>query len=121
LPLTERKRVRRLQYVTGHATKSGSLPSDFDWQSLADPQTTTAIYMPTRTLAALVEKAVGEGLDPRTPAVAIARATRPDQSVVAAPVAELPHRLDAAGPVLVMIGRSLGEQTAAREEKRRRS
>jgi len=124
LPLTERKRVRRLQYVTGHATKSGSLPSDFDWQSLADPQTTTAIYMPTRTLAALVEKAVGEGLDPRTPAVAIARATRPDQSVVAAPVAELPHRLDAEdlpGPVLVMIGRSLGEQTAAREEKRRRS
>src|SRR6478735_4926159 len=124
LPLTERKRVRRLQYVTGHATKSGSLPSDFDWQSLADPQTTTAIYMPTRTLAALVEKAVGEGLDPRTPAVAIARATRPDQSVVAAPVAELPHRLDAEdlpGPVLVMIGRSLGEQAAAREEKRRRS
>src|SRR6478752_94190 len=124
LPLTERKRVRRLQYVTGHATKSGSLPSDFDWQSLADPQTTTAIYMPTRTLAALVEKAVGEGLDPRTPAVAIARATRPDQSVVAAPVAELPHRLDAEdlpGPVLVMIGRSLGEQAAARAEKRRRS
>src|SRR6476659_9136173 len=122
IPLTERKRVRRLQYVTGHATKSGSLPSDFDWQSLADPQTTTAIYMPTRTLAALVEKAVGEGLDPRTPAVAIARATRPDQSVVAAPVAELPHRLDAEalpGPVLVMIGRSLGEQAAAREEKRR--
>ena len=100
------------------------MPSDFDWQSLADPQTTTAIYMPTRTLAALVEKAVGEGLDPRTPAVAIARATRPDQSVVAAPVAELPHRLDAEdlpGPVLVMIGRSLGEQAAAREEKRRRS
>ena len=123
LPLTERKRVRRLQYVTGHATKNGSLPSDFDWQSLADPVTTTAIYMPTRTLAALVEKALAEGLDPRTPAVAIARATRPDQSVVAAPVAELPQRLGEAalpGPVLVMIGRSLGEQTGKREEKRRR-
>ena len=123
LPLTERKRVRRLQYVTGHATKGGSLSSDFDWQSLADPATTTAIYMPTRTLAALVEKAVAEGLDPRTPAVAIARATRPDQAAVAAPVATLPQRLDEAalpGPVLVMIGRSLGEQAAAREAKRRR-
>jgi uroporphyrin-III C-methyltransferase/precorrin-2 dehydrogenase/sirohydrochlorin ferrochelatase len=123
LSLTERKRVRRLQYVTGHAMKNGSLPSDFDWQSLADPLTTTAIYMPTRTLAALVEKAVAEGLDPRTPAVAIARATRPDQSVVAAPVAMLPQRLDEAalsGPVLVMIGRSLGEEAAAREGKRRR-
>ena len=118
LPLTERKRVRRLQYVTGHATKNESLPNDFDWQSFADPATTTAIYMPTRTLAALVEKAVAEGLDPRTPAVAIARATRPDQSVVAAPVAMLSQRLDEAalsGPVLVMIGRSLGEQAAARE------
>jgi len=123
LPLTERKRVRRLQYVTGHATKNGSLPSDFDWRSLVDPATTTAIYMPTRTLAALVEKAVAEGLDPRTPAVAIARATRPDQVVVAAPVATLPQRLDEAalpGPVLVMIGRSLGEQAATREKKRRR-
>jgi uroporphyrin-III C-methyltransferase / precorrin-2 dehydrogenase / sirohydrochlorin ferrochelatase len=123
LPLTERKRVRRLQYVTGHATKNGSLPSDFDWQSLADPASTTAIYMPTRTLAALVEKAVAEGLDARTPAVAIARATRPDQAVVSAPVATLPQRLDEAalpGPVLVMIGRSLGEQAVTRKEKRRR-
>src|SRR5216683_2264417 len=63
LPLTDRKRARRLQYVTGHA-KNGTLPGDLDWQSLADPRTTTAIYMPTRTLAGLVEKAVAEGLDP---------------------------------------------------------
>ena len=123
LPLTERKCVRRLQYVTGHAKKSAALPDDFDWRSLADPETTTAIYMPTRTLAALVEKATAEGLDPRTPALAIARATRPDQAVVAAPVSELPQRLAQAalpGPVLVMIGRSLGEQIPAREGKRRR-
>jgi uroporphyrin-III C-methyltransferase/precorrin-2 dehydrogenase/sirohydrochlorin ferrochelatase len=123
LPLTERKRVRRLQYVTGHAKKNGSLPSDFDWQSLADPVTTTAIYMPARTLSALVERAVAEGLDPRTPALAIARATRPDQAVVTGPVAELPQRLAHAalpGPLLVMIGRSLGDQAVERDEKRRR-
>ena len=81
IPLTDRKHARRLQYVTGHAT-NGALPADLDWQSLADPATTTAIYMPVRTLAALVEKATAEGLDPRTPALAIARATRPDQAVV---------------------------------------
>lgn len=123
LPLTERKRVRRLQYVTGHAKKNGSLPSDFDWQSLADPVTTTAIYMPARTLSALVERAVAEGLDPRTPALAIARATRPDQAVVTGPVAELPQRLAHAalpGPLLLMIGRSLGDQAVERDEKRRR-
>jgi uroporphyrin-III C-methyltransferase/precorrin-2 dehydrogenase/sirohydrochlorin ferrochelatase len=78
--------------------------------------------MPTRTLAALVEKATAEGLDPRTPALAIARATRPDQAVVAAPVGELPERLAQAnlpGPVLVMIGHVIGEKTATREAGRR--
>ncbi|HEX3161645.1 MAG TPA: SAM-dependent methyltransferase, partial [Pseudolabrys sp.] len=115
LPLTDRKHARRLQYVTGHA-RNGQLPTDFDWQSLADPATTTAIYMPVRTLAALVEKATAEGLDPRTPALAIARATRPDQAVVSAPIAELPGRLaqaDLPGPVLVMIGHAIGEKNAA--------
>jgi uroporphyrin-III C-methyltransferase/precorrin-2 dehydrogenase/sirohydrochlorin ferrochelatase len=114
LPLTDRKRARRLQYITGHA-KNGALPGDLNWQSLADPTTTTAIYMPTRTLAALVERAIVEGLDPHTPSLAIARATRPDQAVVTAPIADLPAQLVQAalpGPVLVMIGRVVGEQKA---------
>ena len=121
IPLTDRKRARRLQYVTGHA-KSGALPADLDWQSLADPATTTAIFMPTRTLAALVDKAIGEGLDPSTPALAIARATRPDQTVITAPIARLPEELARAalpGPVLVMIGNVVGEKTAAVDAKRR--
>ena len=115
LPLTDRKRARRLQYVTGHAT-NGALPRDLDWQSLADPKTTTAIYMPTRTLARLVEKATAEGLDPKTPALAIARATRPDQAVVSAPIGELPLQLSQAalpGPVLVMIGHVFNQHSAA--------
>ena len=71
-------------------------------------------------IARRISEAIAEGLDPRTPAVAIARATRPDQAVVSAPVATLPQRLDEAAlpePVLVMIGRSLGEQATTREEK----
>ena len=116
LPLTDRKSARRLQYVTGHA-KNGAVPSDLDWQSLADPTTTTAIYMPTRTLAALVEKATAEGLDPQTPALAIARATRPDQAVVTAPIGELPLRVAEAelpGPMLVMVGQVLNPHSAIR-------
>ncbi len=109
IALTDRKKARRLQYVTGHA-KHGGLPVDVDWKSLADPATTTAVFMPTRTLAALAEKAIAEGLDPDTPAIAISRATRPDQAVVTASIGELPRLLDASalpGPVLVMIGRAL--------------
>ena len=114
IPLTDRKHARRLQYVTGHA-KNGQLPADLDWRSLADPTTTSAIYMPTRTLAALIARALAEGLDPTTPAIAISRATRPDQAVVAATIGELPARLAQAalpGPLLVMLGRVLGGRLA---------
>ena len=116
IPLTDRRRARRLQYVTGHA-KDGALPGDLDWRSLADPTTTTAIYMPTRTLPTLAAKALAEGLDPQTPALAIARATRPDQVVVTAPISELPLRVAEAhlpGPVLVMLGNALGPRPAVR-------
>jgi uroporphyrin-III C-methyltransferase / precorrin-2 dehydrogenase / sirohydrochlorin ferrochelatase len=116
LPLTDRKRARRLQYITGHA-RNGALPGDLDWQSLADPTTTTAIYMPTRTLQALAAKAIAEGLDPQTPALAIARATRPDQAVVTAPIGELWLRVAEAnlpGPMLVMLGHALGRRPLVR-------
>jgi uroporphyrin-III C-methyltransferase/precorrin-2 dehydrogenase/sirohydrochlorin ferrochelatase len=72
--------------------------------------------MPVRTLAALVTRALAEGLDPQTPAAAIARATRPDQQVIAAPIAELPARLKEAalpGPVLVLLGQIVGEHRGA--------
>ena len=121
LPLTDRKHARRLQFITAHA-KDGNLPEDLDWRSLADPAATSAIYMPVKTLAALVGKAVAEGLDPQTPAVAIARATRPDQTTVAAAIGELPARLaetKLSGPVLVMVGRALdGLERPQREPAR---
>jgi uroporphyrin-III C-methyltransferase/precorrin-2 dehydrogenase/sirohydrochlorin ferrochelatase len=110
LPLTDRHHARRLQYITGHA-HSGKLPDDIDWRALADPATTTAIYMPTKTLAALVARAVEQGLDPQTPAIAIARATRPDQMVIASPISALPERIAQValpGPVLVMLGSIIG-------------
>ena len=113
--LTQRKDARRVQYVTGHGS-DGRLPHDLDWRSLADPNATTVVYMPVKTLAELAASAVAEGLDPRMPAVAVARATRPDEAIVAAPIAELAARLAAAdlpGPVLVMIGRTFAALVAA--------
>jgi uroporphyrin-III C-methyltransferase/precorrin-2 dehydrogenase/sirohydrochlorin ferrochelatase len=114
LSLTDRKHSRRLQYITGHA-QSGQLPDDIDWRALADTATTTAIYMPVRTLEALVTRALAEGLDPTTPAAAIARATRPDQQVVACAIGELPARIAQAslpGPVLVMVGQGIRDAGA---------
>jgi uroporphyrin-III C-methyltransferase / precorrin-2 dehydrogenase / sirohydrochlorin ferrochelatase len=113
--LTRRSEARRVQYITGHG-RDGRLPTDIDWASLADATVTTVVYMPIKTLPELVARAVQAGLDPQTPAVAIERATRPEERVVAATIADLPARLAAeppSGPVVVMIGRVFAEYVAA--------
>ena len=113
--LTHRGKARRVQYLTGHG-RDGKLPADIDWASVADPAVTTVVYMPTKTLPALVANAVQAGLDPATPAIAVERATRADERVIAATIADLPARLAAeapSGPVIVMIGRTLADYVAA--------
>ena len=110
LPLTRRAKAQRIQYVTGHG-EDGRLP-DLDWRSLADPSVTTIVYMPAKHLSDLVAHALAAGLDPTTPAAAVSRATRRDQAIITAPVAELPGALNAAAlpsPVLVLIGHVLAD------------
>ena len=114
--LTHRSAARRLQYLTGHGS-DGKLPRDIDWSSLADPTATTVVYMPARTLAELAATGIANGLDPATPAVAIVKATRPGEAVVAAPIRDLPARLAELppGPVLVMIGRVFADLESAKQ------
>jgi uroporphyrin-III C-methyltransferase / precorrin-2 dehydrogenase / sirohydrochlorin ferrochelatase len=109
--LTHRSRARRLQYVTGH-DRDGTLPADIDWRALADPTATTIVYMPKKTLRALSARAIAQGLDPTTPAVAVANATRPNETIITGTVADIADRIDAValnGPALVMIGRVLAD------------
>ena len=113
--LTRRGMARRVQYITGHA-RDGKLPPDIDWASLADPAVTTVVYMPTKTLAELVQRALQSGLDPATPAVAVEQATRNDERVIAGTAVALPVKLAAmppSGPVIVMIGRAFSEYVEA--------
>jgi uroporphyrin-III C-methyltransferase/precorrin-2 dehydrogenase/sirohydrochlorin ferrochelatase len=105
--LTERQTARRIQYITGH-DRNGRLPPDIDWASVADPSATTVVYMPKKTLSELAACAIAQGLDPETPAVAIAGATRANETVVLAPICNIASRIAESkleGPVLVMIGR----------------
>ncbi len=115
--LTHRKLARRIQYVTAHGA-DGRLPADIDWRSIADPATTTVVYMPKRALAQLADAAQTHGLPGDTPAIAMVAATRPDQTIIAATVADIAIKLDAAkleGPVLVMIGRALAQAVRDRQ------
>ncbi len=118
--LTRRGDARRVQYITGHAAqgsaRDGKLPAHIDWASVADPAATTVVYMPTKTLHELVARAREAGLDATTPAVAVERATRPDERIIATTIADLPARLAAeppSGPVVVLIGRVFAEYVAA--------
>jgi uroporphyrin-III C-methyltransferase / precorrin-2 dehydrogenase / sirohydrochlorin ferrochelatase len=116
--LTRRGQARRVQYITGHATIDGrdaKLPADIDWSSVADPAVTTVVYMPIKTLPELVATAVKSGLDPATAAVAVERATRADERVIAGTISDLPAKLAAeppSGPVIVMIGRVFAQFVA---------
>lgn len=104
LSLTHRSAARRVQYLTGHG-ENGTLPDNIDWRSVADPGVTTVIYMPKKTLRAATARALAAGLDPATPALAIANATRPDEQVVAATIGALSDCAMPDGPTIVMIGR----------------
>jgi uroporphyrin-III C-methyltransferase / precorrin-2 dehydrogenase / sirohydrochlorin ferrochelatase len=109
--LTHRKLSRRIQYVTAHGA-DGKLPADIDWASVADPVTTTVVYMPKRALAELAATAQARGLSSDTPAVAVVAATRPEQEVIAGTIADIAARVEAAAPerpVLVLIGRALAQ------------
>ena len=112
--LTHRDAARRLQYVTGHDRKGG-LPDDLNWRAIADPGATTAVYMPKRTLRALLTRAVAEGLPAATPALAVFNATRPNEAVVSGTATDLAARIEAAGaegPAVLMIGAALGRRAA---------
>ncbi|WP_128563344.1 siroheme synthase CysG [Methylobacterium crusticola] len=110
LSLTHRDAARRLQYVTGH-DRRGALPDDLNWAALADPTVTTVVYMPKRTLRALLARAVEQGLPPGTPALVVFNATRADQAVIRGSARDLADRVEAAGgegPAIVMVGDALG-------------
>ncbi|MDI4667138.1 siroheme synthase CysG [Xanthobacter autotrophicus] len=112
--LTHRDHARRLQFVTAHA-RDGKLPTDLDFNALADKAATTVVYMPRRTLPDLVRNLMAAGIDPATPAVAMFSVTRPEEKVILATVATLAEevalgaRLGGAGPCLVLYGHALAE------------
>jgi uroporphyrin-III C-methyltransferase/precorrin-2 dehydrogenase/sirohydrochlorin ferrochelatase len=109
--LTHRADARRLQFITGH-DRDGGLPADMDWSTIADPGTTTIVYMPRKTLRELSARAIAEGLDPSTPAVAVTNATRPNEAVVQATIADVCDKSEAdshGGPMLVLIGNAMAQ------------
>jgi len=109
LPLTHRGLARGVRFVTGHCREDA--PLEFDWQGLADPETTLVIYMGRANMAQIAVRLIAEGLAAATPVLAICNGTQPDQRQVIAPLGEVAQAVTDArfdGPVLFIIGAVAG-------------
>ncbi|MCZ8321083.1 MAG: SAM-dependent methyltransferase [Novosphingobium sp.] len=106
LSLTDRAHAQRLRLISGHG-RDGRLPTSIRWCAVADPTVTTVVYMPRRTAEAFTQGAIAHGLDPLTPAIAVASATRDDERRVAGTAATIADQIAAlpeAAPVILIIG-----------------
>jgi uroporphyrin-III C-methyltransferase/precorrin-2 dehydrogenase/sirohydrochlorin ferrochelatase len=93
-----------LVFATGH-TREGRL--DLDFQALARPDQTVAVYMGLATLAQLVEGLAQEGFDLNTPAALIEQGGSPRQRELRGTLASVAARAQGwcgPGPVLVLLG-----------------
>jgi uroporphyrin-III C-methyltransferase len=119
LSLTLRGLARRLTFVTAHTLK-GEVPA-LDWQALADPQATLAIYMGKAAALHVSKGLIGAGLGPDTPVTMVENASLPDERHFHTRLDLLPLATKAAlgsGPALILIGESVDQRhgTAAIKE-----
>ncbi len=112
--LSERDRARRIQFITAHAA-DGSLPKGFDWRALVDSDAATCVYMGVKTLPALVERLLAEGLNPDTPAAMVENASLPGERRFIATIAQMPAliaREAPKGPCMLLYGQTLDRAEA---------
>jgi len=118
IPLTHRDTSRAVTLATGH-TKDGTL--DLDFQALARPGATLAIYMGIHTLPRLLDGLTRHGFDPATQAALIESGGTPDCRTLTGTLPEIMMQAagwSTGGPTLVLIGQAVarGAQTARRTD-----
>jgi uroporphyrin-III C-methyltransferase len=99
IPVTHRKFVRGVTFVTGH-TKDGVGPN---WQALARSGTTLVIYMGLKSLEKTLSALKEAGMDPALPACVIENGTLHSQRQRVATLGTL-SGVGFGGPALIVIG-----------------
>lgn len=117
VPLTHRGLATGVRYLTGHCRDDVAL--DFDWQGLADAQTTLVVYMGLANINEIVSGLMIAGRSPATPVLAVSNATtgreRRLQSTLGRLSADLAG-VDFGGPVLFIVGEVVSLHGALRDE-----
>ena len=102
--LTRRGRNSQVRFLTGHDVQGFA---DHDWRALARDGEVAAIYMGKRAARFVQGRLMMHGADPATPVSFIENASRPDQRIATAPLADMAETLARAeftGPVLTFYG-----------------
>jgi uroporphyrin-III C-methyltransferase len=106
IPLTRRLTARRVQFITG-ADVTGGLPEDVNMAALADPLSTTVVYMGKRTFPALAARLMAHGLAGETPTLLAEAVSTPAEKVTRFTLAELAAHLEettSSTPALIFYG-----------------
>ena len=104
IPLTHRGLSQGVQFVTGHS--QADKPLELDWNSLADENKTTVIYMGLANIGLISNKLINAGLDKNTPAAAIQNGTTAKQNRVLTTLSQLAADSSTLqAPVIFVIGK----------------
>jgi uroporphyrin-III C-methyltransferase len=108
MSLTLRGLARRLTFVTAHTRTGEDL--DLDWNALADPQATLAVYMGKAAAPTVSRRLIDAGLSGETPALVVENASLPEERRFATRLDLLPLAVRTAlgdGPALILIGQAV--------------
>lgn len=106
--LTLRGLARKLVFVTAHTRAGESL--DIDWQALADPEATLAIYMGKAAAADVSRNLRAAGLPADTPVIVVENASLPSERHIATRLDLLALAVKTglgSGPALLLIGQAM--------------
>jgi uroporphyrinogen III methyltransferase/synthase len=100
VPLTHREHTSAVTFVTGHSVEA------IDWSKVGAAET-IVLFMGLVNFPAIAQELIRHGRSPKTPAMAVRWATRPDQQTIAATLADLPALIEQDGlrpPATIVIG-----------------
>ena len=115
--LTLRGQARKLVFVTAHARAGEAL--DLDWNALADPQSTLAIYMGKAEAGTVASNLIRAGLAANTPALVVENASLPNERIVCSRLDLLGVATGADvtdGPALLIIGEAVGARAVEKRD-----
>lgn len=103
--LTLRGLARRLTFVTAHARAGEAI--DLDWEALAAPDTTLAVYMGRAAAPEIVRNLLAAGRAPDTPVMIAVNVSLPTERLIRGKLAALPFltaTISDDDPTLLLIG-----------------